>query len=189
MTLSDVAADARAHPLAFIVPALLVAAAVLALRWSCARPPPPVLVATSKVDAAAELARFVAAEQATDTKRHVVTTTTSGKDKRGRPFKRTVKVEDVAEHTAAKVEEHATAHLEEHAAATLTVTPPAPAEPRVRLDIAAEWSADRLQLKPTLRAEGEVRAAGPLWLYVSVAPPVLGQALDVRGGVKLVWER
>jgi len=70
---------------------------------------------------------------------------------------------------------------------TVTVTSSAPA-PRFRVAAVAEWSSTALAVVPAVRFEGEYRVKGPLWLRASVAPPVLGQRLDVRAAVVLAFE-
>ena len=69
-----------------------------------------------------------------------------------------------------------------------TVSTPIRLDPSWRLSLNLNWDAMNLRPRPDLRVDLAARLWGPFWAQTSIAPPVLGQSLNVRFGVALVFE-
>lgn len=156
--------------------------------------PAPVAVHDTVADTAHQIAASTTqTTQATDTRAKTVT----------RVITRTVvvkpdgtKIERDRTATTGERTETKAATVSQATAATVTdtthsaekTTTPVRLDPSWRFALSLEWSTANLNLRPLGRAEGEARLAGPFWAFASIAPPVLGQTLDVRFGLRLVAE-
>jgi hypothetical protein len=153
------------------------------------RPVPVATVATSQTKSAADSHQATSAASTTNqesTKK--VTTRTRITEPNGAKVDQ-VKVEVDGVVTQNQVTAASTADL--HLTSTLdskTVSTPVRLDPGWRLSLSLEWDTKSFDLQPTLRAGVEHRISGPFWAYGEVSPPVLGQSLDVRLGVRLAFE-